>query len=265
MERKSPRNNFRKEDGKKPRESTSWGKVASWYDDYLSNEDSYQEKVVLPNLMRIVSPKKGELILDLACGQGYFTGKLAEVGARIVGADISSELISKAKNRLRDIEFSVAPAHKLPYQNASFDTVTCVLAIQNIAELDQTFAEAKRVLKPHGRLVMVLNHPAFRVPQASDWTYDEKTKSQSRVVSKYLSEIKAKIDMHPGATKKVFTVSFHRPLQVFVKLLSKNGFAITRLEEWISHKKSQDGPRAAAEDFARKEIPLFMCVESKLV
>lgn len=244
---------------------TSWGKVASWYDDYLSSPDSYQEKVVLPNLMRVISPKKGELILDLACGQGFFSGKLAEVGARVTGADISSELIAKAKARLRDIEFAVAPANKLPFANATFETIICVLAIQNIAEIDQTFAECKRVLKPKGRLIMVINHPAFRVPQASDWSFDDKAKTQSRIVNKYLSEIKTKIDMHPGSTKKTYTVSFHRPLQVFVKLLSKHGFAITKLEEWISHKKSEKGPRAEAEDAARKEIPLFMCIESRLI
>lgn len=250
---------------KSPGNKTSWGKVASWYDDYLSNPDSYQEKVVLPNLMRVVSPKKGERILDLACGQGFFSGKFSEVGARVTGADISSELIAKARARLRDIDFEVAPAHKLPFKDASFDTVICVLAIQNIAEMDQTFVECKRVLKPHGRFVMVINHPAFRVPQLSDWIFDEKTKMQGRVVNKYLSEIKTKIDMHPGALKKTYTVSFHRPLQVFVKLLSKQGFAITKLEEWISHKRSEQGPRAAAEDAARKEIPLFMCIESKLL
>ncbi|MES3005998.1 MAG: class I SAM-dependent methyltransferase [Patescibacteria group bacterium] len=244
---------------------TSWGNVASWYDDYLSNPDSYQEKVVLPNLMRIISPRKGERILDLACGQGFFSGKFADVGAKVTGVDISSELVTKARARLRDIDFSVAPAHKLPFANTMFDTVICVLAIQNIAEIDQTFAECKRVLKPGGRFVMVLNHPAFRVPQSSDWSYDEKTKTQGRLVTKYLSESKNKIDMHPGADKKTFTISFHRPLQVFVKLLSKNNFAVTRLEEWISHKVSKPGPRANAEDKARKEIPLFMCIETKLI
>lgn len=250
---------------KKQQNSTSWGNVASWYDEYLGSPDSYQEKVVLPNLLRIISPKKGEKILDLACGQGYFSGKLAEVGAKVTGADISSELITKAKTHFRDIEFKVAPANALPFSDASFETVVCVLAMQNIAGLDQAFAECKRVLKKGGRLVMVLNHPTFRIPQASDWSYDEKLQMQGRVIYKYLSESKNKIDMHPGAEKKTFTISFHRPLQVFVKMLAKNNFVITRLEEWISHKKSSPGGRAKAEDEARKEIPLFMCIESKLI
>jgi hypothetical protein len=113
---------------------------------------------------------------------------------------------------------------------------------------------------------MVLNHPAFRVPQASDWTF--LNDMQYRIVGKYLSESKVSIDMTPGEKdpkKKIKTVSFHRPLQYYMKLLSKNGFAITRLEEWISHKKSQKGPRQIPEDVARKEIPLFMCLEIKKI
>ena len=69
--------------------------------------------------------------------------------------------------------------------------------------------------------------------------------------------------MTPGAVKdKKFTVSFHRPLQVYVKALGKYGFAITRLEEWESHRASQNGPRKSAEDKARKEIPLFLTFEA---
>ena len=72
--------------------------------------------------------------------------------------------------------------------------------------------------------------------------------------------------MTPGSkTDKKFTVTFHRPLQVFVKALSKSGFALTRLEEWISHKESEKGPRQKAENKSRKEIPLFMCLEAQRV
>ena len=64
-------------------------------------------------------------------------------------------------------------------------------------------------------------------------------------------------------TRHVKTVSFHRPLQVYIKALTKAGFVVSRLEEWISHKKSGSGPRQAAEDTARKEIPLFLCIEAR--
>jgi hypothetical protein len=70
--------------------------------------------------------------------------------------------------------------------------------------------------------------------------------------------------MNPGAKpgeSKLTTISFHRPLQAYVKALHAAGFAISRLEEWTSHKKSEKGPRQDSENKSRKEIPLFMCLE----
>jgi ubiquinone/menaquinone biosynthesis C-methylase UbiE len=249
------------------KKDTSWNEVAKWYDQLLAtDDDSYQAKVITPNLLRILDLKKGEQVFDLACGQGYFSNIFVKSGANIVASDLSKRLIETAiKNSQKSISYYVSPAHKAPFiKDGTVDAIVVVLAIQNIENVGEVFAECKRVLKKNGRLVIVLNHPAFRVPQASDWYFNEDT--QSRIVSKYLSESKVSIDMTPGEKdpkKKVKTVSFHRPLQYYVKLLSKNGLAVTRLEEWISHKKSQNGPRQKAEDVARKEIPLFMCLEIK--
>jgi hypothetical protein len=70
--------------------------------------------------------------------------------------------------------------------------------------------------------------------------------------------------MDPGKTAgKRKTISFHRPLQVYVKALAKNGFAVTGLEEWISNRQSQPGPRQAAEDTSRKEFPLFLMIKAQ--
>ena len=69
--------------------------------------------------------------------------------------------------------------------------------------------------------------------------------------------------MHPGMKDSEETISYHRSLQDFFKAFSKSNLAVTRLEEWISHKKSEQGPRQKAEDLARKEIPLFLMLEAK--
>jgi ubiquinone/menaquinone biosynthesis C-methylase UbiE len=140
------------------------------------------------------------------------------------------------------------------------------LALQNIKNLQATISEISRVLKPGGRCIIVLNHPAFRVPGASSWSFDEKANIQYRNINKYLSEISQEVDMTQGVTdfkKKKFTMSFHHPLQVYFKAFAKAGLYVARLEEWASFKTSDAGPRKAAEDLARKEIPLFMCLELK--
>jgi ubiquinone/menaquinone biosynthesis C-methylase UbiE len=256
------------------KKDTSWNKVASWYDQLLKNDDSYQAKVIVPNLLRVLDLKKEEKVYDLACGQGYFTSIFAHEGAFVVASDLSKKLIETARDNSKlartdggKISFYISPAHKAQFlKNNTIDTIVVVLAIQNIENVGEVFAECNRVLKNKGRMVLVLNHPAFRVPQASDWYFADGV--QSRIVSKYLSESKISIDMTPGEKnlkKKIMTISFHRSLQYYMKLFAKNGFAITRLEEWISHKQSGTGPRQVAEDKARKEIPMFMCIEVKKI
>jgi len=245
---------------------TSWNKVASWYNELLKGDDSYQLKVILPNLLRVLDLKKGEKVYDLACGQGYFANVFAHVGADVVASDLSKKLIETAKKDAKEkINFYITPAHRAQFlKDSSIDTIVVVLAIQNIENVGEVFAECNRVLKDKGRIVLVLNHPAFRVPHGSDWYFADGV--QSRIVSKYLSESKLNIDMTPGEKnikKKISTISFHRSLQYYMKQFAKNGFAITRLEEWISHKQSGTGPRQLAEDKARKEIPMFMCIEVK--
>jgi hypothetical protein len=103
-----------------------------------------------------------------------------------------------------------------------------------------------------------MNHPAFRIPKQSSWGYDDTDGVQYRRVDQYIAESKSEIEMHPGMKDSPKTISFHRPLQYYMKLLGKTGFAVDRFEEWISHKDSDSGPRAKAENRARKEIPLFL-------
>ncbi|HEY4511698.1 MAG TPA: class I SAM-dependent methyltransferase [Candidatus Paceibacterota bacterium] len=245
---------------------TSWEHVALWYDDLLEHkEGTYQKEVILPNLLRLLTPSKGQTILDLACGQGFFSREFHKAGATVIGTDLSKELVEIArKNSPKEITYHVSGADNLcMIDSASVDVVTIVLALQNIENIAGTFTECSRVLKPQGRLFVVLNHPAFRIPKASGWGYDDAGKVQYRRIDRYLSESREKIDMNPGEKdNKSFTYSFHRPLQLYFKTFAKNGFAVTRLEEWISHKESEPGPRQDAENTARKEIPLFLFLEA---
>ena len=250
------------------KQSTTWDHVADWYDEHLEGkEGTYQRDLILPNMLRLVEPKRGHTILDLACGQGFFSRAFAARGATVIGADVSSALIARAKEHTGEqVTFHVAPAHALPFiADHAIDIVTIVLAIQNIENMRAVFDECARVLAPGGRLFLVLTHPAFRVPQRSSWEFDDKKRVQYRRVDGYMREAKVSIQMHPGDKPSETTVSFHRPLQVYSKTLGNAGFAITRLEEWVSERKSNPGPRAGAENHARNEFPLFLMIEAQQV
>ena len=248
--------------GKK--KQTSWGNVAEWYEGMLKQEGTYQKELILPNLLRLMEIEKGEVILDVACGPGFFAREFFKKSAKVIGADISGELIKLAReNSPTEIEYNVAPADNLGFlKRESVDKITIVLALQNIENAKDTLSECARVLKKDGKLFLVLNHPAFRIPKESEWGWDEERKVRYRRIDRYISELQTKIQMHPGDAPEKYTLSFHRPLQFYFKALQKAGFRVGRLEEWTSHKESESGPRKAAEDMARKEIPLFLFLEA---
>ena len=250
---------------------TSWGEVADWYSEHVDDADSYHTHVVLPHLSRAIALVSSDRVLDLACGSGFFAREWVKKAQRVVGIDVSAELIAIAQknaqqisstpeqSRLQYVVSSADDLHMIADQ--SMDKISFVLAIQNIERVKEVLAECFRVLVPGGSLYIVMNHPAFRIPKASSWSWDDTNKAQYRRVESYLSESKVSIDMHPGNKEKKETISFHRPLQYYFKLFANAGFMVARLEEWISHKKSENGPRQAAEDRARKEIPLFLYIQ----
>ena len=76
---------------------TSWGHVANWYHEHVSeSDDTYHEKVIKPNLLRVIGDSRGKRVLDVACGEGFFSRALTAAGAHVTGADIAPELIAIA-------------------------------------------------------------------------------------------------------------------------------------------------------------------------
>lgn len=257
---------MKKQTAKNTAKHTGWDSVAGEYGaGFIAPDGSYHSTLLLPNLLRVVEPKKGKKILEVGCGDGFFANEFANAGADVEGSDIASAMINEAKNKFPHQRWFVASADNLSFaKNELYDAVVVVLALQNIENLNGAIKEASRVLKRGGNFIFVLNHPAFRIPKKSSWGYDEAASIQYRRLDSYLSESAEEIDMDPGKTSgKRKTISFHRPLQLYIKALVKNGFAVTGLEEWISNRSSQPGPRQKAEDTARKEFPLFLMVKAQ--
>jgi len=244
------------------KEKTSWNKVASWYDKHVGDKGSdYHQQLVIPGAVKLLAPQKGEKILDVACGQGVFCRQLASLGAEVSGVDASKRLIELARQHSKNINYAVDDATKLSsIQADSFDAAGCILAIQNIDPLDMIMGTVGRILKQGGRFLIVMNHPCFRIPRQTGWGTDEQRKLQYRRVDSYLSELKIPIKMHPGAAPDIHTWSFHRPLTRYFEELYKNGFAVTQLEEWASHRTSKQGKNSRQENRARDEIPMFLAM-----
>jgi hypothetical protein len=143
------------------------------------------------------------------------------------------------------------------------------MALMNIDPLEPVFRGAAELLRPGGALVGVILHPAFRAPKRTSWGWDAGAgragsagARQYRRVDAYLSPARAPITMNPGyaahGAEAVETATFHRPLQDYVRALAAAGFVIETIEEWASQRESEPGPRAAEENRARREIPMFL-------
>jgi SAM-dependent methyltransferase len=95
--------------------------------------------------------KPTESILDLACGDGQLTRRIAATGASVVGVDASPEMVAAA--RLRGIVAEVGNAEALPYADKTFNAVFSNAALHWVRDQDAMMAEVLRVLKPGGRFV----------------------------------------------------------------------------------------------------------------
>jgi ubiquinone/menaquinone biosynthesis C-methylase UbiE len=249
----------------KPGLRTDWGEVASWYDQLVGESGSeYHREVVIPGTLRLLALQPGEAAVDIACGQGVLCRVLNERGVQATGVDAAAELIAAARQRSGEaIRYVIGDARSLSFLPAGrFTAAACVLAIQNIHPIVPVFAAVARILAPGGRFVLVMMHPAFRGTKETSWGWDEQNEVQFRRVDRYLTPRKTPIVTHPGSAPDQYTWTFHKPIGEYVRALRNAGLLIDSLEEWPSHKTSSPGPRAAAENLARKEIPMFMALRA---
>jgi ubiquinone/menaquinone biosynthesis C-methylase UbiE len=94
--------------------------------------------------------------LDVACGTGHSTQALLEIAEQVMGTDLSNAMLTQV-NDLKDIYFQQAPAEQLPFANNEFDIVTVCMAYHWFDQ-PKFLAEAKRVLKDRGTLVVYNSH-----------------------------------------------------------------------------------------------------------
>lgn len=115
-------------------------------------------------LLREIGPiTRDDRLLEIWCGGGDLTARLAVHAGRTVGADYSTKLVAAARDRFPDLEFVESGAVDLPFEVGTFDVVVSNFTAHHYAAPEQNFAEAHRVLGSGGRLLVTIPVQAGRV------------------------------------------------------------------------------------------------------
>lgn len=100
-----------------------------------------------------------KFILDVGSASGWFLSKMSKrfPKAKCVGVDVYKNAITYGKNKYKSIRFVHADAHKLPFQDDSFDMIVCTEVLEHVTNPKGVLKEIRRVLKQHGAVVIEMD------------------------------------------------------------------------------------------------------------
>jgi SAM-dependent methyltransferase len=171
-----------------------------------------------PAMLHLVGDVAGLRVLDAGCGSGPLAGALSARGAVVTGFDVSEAMVDLARRRLgADADLHVADlAAPLPFGDAEFDVVAASLVLHYLQDWAGPLAELRRVLKPGGRLIVSVNHPA-----AYAIVYPE---------ADYFAPTRYSEDYTFDGHNAVLTF-WHRPLHAMADAFAAAGFRIATISE----------------------------------
>jgi ubiquinone/menaquinone biosynthesis C-methylase UbiE len=160
----------------------------------------------------------GRRILDAGCGAGTVSAALRERGAIVSGFDRSAKMVELARQRLgADTDLRVADiGQPLPYPDGAFDDAVAALVLHYLEDWSAPLAELRRVLRPGGRLIVVVNHPIMLKIERRDTDYFATTKWSSE---------------HSFNGQSAILTYWHRPLHAMTAAFTAAGFRISVISE----------------------------------
>jgi trans-aconitate methyltransferase len=124
---------------------------AKWDAGLYDDKHSFVWKLAAA-VLELLDAKPGERILDLGCGTGHLTAKIAEAGAQVVGVDRSPEMIRQARLKYPSLRFEVMDAREISL-DGPFDAVFSNATLHWIKEPERVIAGVKKSLRAGGRFV----------------------------------------------------------------------------------------------------------------
>ena len=202
----------------------AWDAVAATYADLTTGEDSISAR-----FRSFLSEELGELagkkVLDLGCGPGWLSARLAAEGASVSAVDGSAALLAIARTNHPGLDIHQADLSQGLGTVAAagpFDRVVALMVLMDIPALDRLLADVAACLAPDGRFIFTMPHPCF---WAQSPVEDPASGERYRKVRGYLAQEERWVESFGGHRH------YHRPLSWYVDQLSEAGLVLTRLVE----------------------------------
>ncbi|MDI7743602.1 class I SAM-dependent methyltransferase [Lysinibacillus fusiformis] len=220
-----------------------WEQNAEHWDDYMGDESNrFHRELIRPYTEKLLNAEQGQVILDIACGNGNFSRRLAQLGANVVAFDYSAKMVERAKNRsehyLKQIDYRIVDATNLnqllELGIEKYDSAVANMALMDIAEISPLIQSLHKLLKPSGFFVFSITHPCFQPPGVRKINEEEDVNGvlvskNSIQITKYLTPEPYKAIGIKGQTIPHYM--FHRPISYYTSLFFEAGFVLDAVEE----------------------------------
>ena len=212
----------------------AWNQNAEIWDTTQGDDGNQTQRLLVnPAAERLLEPRPGQTILEIACGNGVFARQLARLGAQVVATDFSEQLLARAKARSSEhaaqIDYRLVDATSeeqvLALGLGRFDAAVANMALMDIATLEPLLAALSQVLKPGGRFVFSVTHPCFN--SGGQHLMMEQEDREGEIITTYSVKISKYLSLGPHKGLAIVgqpapQYYFDRPLHVlFTSLLSR--------------------------------------------
>jgi SAM-dependent methyltransferase len=229
--------------------------AAFWVQIIRERRDRYRIELTDKAVHEAIGSCDGLSVLDAGCGEGYMAREIASRGAKqVVGIDMSRPLIEAAEAAISgrtNLSFKVADVAHLPFPNRTFDVVLANHLMNDLPDIAGPIQEFSRVLRPTGRLVILMLHPCFYGLRA-----ERQAIRRHLDVDEYFSPrvIRQHFEVD-GIVSPETTTSWLRPLESYTRTLAAAGFHLVDLREPHPSEKQLATSAWWRENFPR---PLFL-------
>ena len=219
----------------------AWDQNAEFWDLRMGEGNDFVELLIWPSVEKLLDLQSGERVLDIACGNGLTSRRMAARGARVVAVDFSKQMIERARSHNTDtavIDYLILDATNydelIALGERSFDAALCNMALFDMAEIVPLMRSLATVIRSGGRFVFSVIHPCFNNPSTVQMAEMEDrdgeiTTTYSIKVRGYMSDATRPGVAIPG--QPVAHPYFHRPLSRLLEPAFKAGMLLDALEE----------------------------------